>query len=38
LITLDPTTIAPMRPDTGRRPPMQTPRKRPLRRTAVASR
>jgi hypothetical protein len=38
LITLDPTTMAPVQPDTGRRSPMQTPRKRPLRQTAVASR
>ena len=36
-ITLDPTTIAPVRSDTGRHPPTPTPRKRPLRHTAVAS-
>jgi hypothetical protein len=38
VITLDPATITPVQPDTTCRPPMQTPRKRPLRRTAVASR
>jgi hypothetical protein len=38
LITLDPTTIARVHPYTGRRPPMPTSRKRPLRQTAVASR
>jgi hypothetical protein len=38
VITLDPTTIAPARPDTGRRPPTPTPRKRPLDAAAVASR